>query len=49
MKNYAEIYNSGNDSISLEQRFYAKLETTRGVLEAPLGTDFFFHLPATGR
>ena len=45
MKNYADIYNSGSDSISLEQRFYAKLETSRGVMAAPTGADFFFHLP----
>jgi len=44
-KNYANIYNSGNDSISLEQRFYLKQETVRGVIEAPVGSDFFFHLP----
>jgi len=44
-KNYATIYNSGNDSISLEQRFYLKEETTRGTLASPMGSDFFFHLP----
>lgn len=43
-KNYASIYSAGNDSISLEQRFYAKVETTRGTLAAPTGADFFYTL-----
>ena len=42
-KNYKSIYDSGNVSIALEQRFYAKQETTRGELKAPIGADFFFH------
>jgi len=42
-KNYKSIYDSGNVSIALEQRFYAKQETTRGELKAPTGADFFFH------
>ena len=44
-KNYADIYNSGNDSISLEQKFYLKEETVRGEMIAPVGADFFFNLP----
>lgn len=43
-KNYANIYASANDSIAVEQRFYAKLEGTRGTLQAPTGADFFFTL-----
>lgn len=44
-KNYAEIYASANDSISLEQRFYLKEEATRGVGVLPVDADFLFHLP----
>lgn len=46
-KNYASIYASANDSISLEQRFYLKEEGAgaRGVMVFPGNTDFFFHLP----
>jgi hypothetical protein len=45
-KNYAALYLSGQDSISLEQRFYVKKETSYGVLVFPADTDFFLHLPA---
>lgn len=44
MKNYADIYNSSNDSVSLDQRFYAVLEGTKGTLTAPTDTDFFYTL-----
>jgi hypothetical protein len=44
MKNFADIYNSTNDSIALEQKFYLKEETTRGTLLAPTGADFFYTL-----
>ena len=44
-KNYANIYASANDSISLEQRFYLKEEVARGTMVYPGNTDFFFHLP----
>ena len=44
MKNYASIYNSTNDAIALEQRWYVKQETTRGELIAPVDADFFFTL-----
>jgi hypothetical protein len=44
-KNYAALYNSGQDSISLEQRFYVKKETAYGTMVFPTDTDFFFHLP----
>lgn len=43
-KNYADIYNSVNVSIALEQRFYIKEETTRGELIIPTDADFFFTL-----
>lgn len=44
MKNYADLYTSTNDSISLEQRWYLKEETSRGTLIPPLGSDFVFAL-----
>ena len=44
-KNYVTLYNTGNDSISLEQRWYLKEETTRGSIIAPTGTDFLFVMP----
>lgn len=44
MKNYADLYNSTNDSISLDQRWYAKLEASKGTLQTPANTDFFFTL-----
>lgn len=44
MKDYAAIYSSVNDSIALEQRFYIKEESTRGVLAVPTGADFFYTL-----
>lgn len=43
-KNYASIYNGGNDAIAIEQRVYAKEETIRGDLIAPTGADFLFTL-----
>ena len=43
-KNFADIYNSVNDAIALEQRWYVKLETTRGELIAPTDADFLFTL-----
>lgn len=43
-KNYADIHNSVNVSIALEQRFYIKEETTRGSLILPTDADFFFTL-----
>ncbi len=41
-KNYADIYNSGNDSIGLNQRFYAKVEGNRGHLVLPGNSDFMY-------
>lgn len=43
-KNYADIYNSVNDSIALAQRWYVKQETTRGTFVAPTGADFIYTL-----
>jgi len=43
-KNYADIYNSSNDSVALEQRWYAKVESSRGVLAIPGDSDFFWTL-----
>lgn len=43
-KNYADIYSSSNDVLALEQRWYAKLEGTRGVLAIPGDSDFFWTL-----
>lgn len=43
-KNYASIYNSTNDSVALDQRFYLKLEAVKGQLTAPLDADFLFTL-----
>jgi len=43
-KNFAAIYASTNDSSAQEQKFFLKLETTRGVLAAPTGADFLYHL-----
>ncbi len=41
-KDFGAIYNSQNDAIALEQRFFIKEETTRGVLNAPVDGDFFY-------
>ena len=43
-KNYATIYNSGNDSTAPNQKFYAVQEVTRGTIVAPTVNDFFFTL-----
>ena len=43
-KNYADIYNSANVAIALEQRFYIKQELVRGELRIPTDDDFFFTL-----
>jgi Phage tail tube protein len=43
-KNYASIYNNTGDSSALNQRFYVKLESVRGVLQAPTGADFIYTL-----
>lgn len=43
-KNFATLYASTNDAISLEQKFFVKAETTRGELIAPIGTDFLYTL-----
>jgi hypothetical protein len=43
-KNIANIYNSTNDAISLEQKFFVKEEVTRGTLAIPTDADFLFTL-----
>lgn len=43
-KNYADIYASENDSVSLEQRWYFKQETTRGTLIGPANADYLWAL-----
>jgi hypothetical protein len=43
-KNYAAIYENTNDASALEQQWFIKEETSRGVLEAPTDTDFLFAL-----
>lgn len=47
-KNYAAIYVSGNDSISLEQRLYLKLESSRGQIAIPGNNDFLYSLAGGG-
>lgn len=44
MKNFASLYASENDSSALEQSYYLKLETQRGTLIAPTGSDFLYTL-----
>lgn len=43
-KNYKSIYDNTGDSIALNQRFYIKKESARGVLAVPTGSDFLFTL-----
>lgn len=43
-RNYKAIYTSTNDSAGIEQAFYLKAETTKGVLSVPAATDFFYTL-----
>lgn len=43
-KNFASIYNSGNDSIALEQKIFIKQEPSRGTLTIPAATDFIYHI-----
>lgn len=43
-KNFADIYGSSNDVVALEQRWYAKLESERGVLAVPGNSDYFWSL-----
>ncbi len=46
-KNYASIYASENDSSSLEQAIFLKLESSRGQLIGPTPTDFLYSLAGT--
>lgn len=43
-KNFAAIYASENDSSSLNQEIYLKVETTRGQIIAPTSSDFLYTL-----
>jgi len=43
-KNYANIYNGGNDSVAPNQRFYITQEAIRGTMEAPANENFLFTL-----
>lgn len=47
-KNFKNIYNSANDSIALEQRFFIKAESSRGTLIAPTNTDLIHTLTGGG-
>lgn len=41
-KSFSDIYASSNDAIALEQKFFVKEETTRGVFAIPAASDFLF-------
>jgi len=41
-KNYKNIYDNTGDSVSLEQRYYVKTETSSGTLIGPTDTDYIF-------
>lgn len=41
-KNFAKLYAAPNDASALEQKFFVKQETIRGILTAPAGTDFIY-------
>lgn len=43
-KNYASIYANVGDSSALNQRFFLKEETTRGVMMVPAASDYFYAL-----
>jgi len=43
-KNYVNIYEGGNVSSALEQKIFAKVESVRGTMVLPDGTDFFYHM-----
>jgi len=43
-KNYADLYNSENDSIALDQKFFVVEELVRGTLKGPTGADFIYTL-----
>jgi len=43
-KNFKTIYDSPNDAIALEQKFFIVEETTRGTFVAPTAADFMFTL-----
>lgn len=43
-KNYANLYASTNDAVSVVQRVYVKQEASKGTLIAPQNTDFIYTL-----
>jgi len=43
-KNFKSIYDSQNDAIALEQKFFIVEESTRGVFAVPTAADFLFTL-----
>lgn len=43
-KNYASIYANTGDSSALNQKFYLKEEISKGVLNLPAASDYFFAL-----
>lgn len=43
-KNFKKIYETSNDAIALEQKFFVKQETSRGTPIAPTGSDFLYTL-----
>lgn len=43
-KNYASIYGNTGDSSALNQRFFLKQESTKGVMAVPAASDYFFAL-----
>lgn len=43
-KNYADVYNQVGESSAVVQRFFLKVESSRGTLSAPTGADFFYTL-----
>jgi len=43
-KNFANNFNSTNDSVSLNQDWYFKLESSNGTFATPTATDFLFTL-----
>jgi hypothetical protein len=47
-KNFAAIFNGGNDSSALNQSFFLKVETVRGQMAFPVGADFLFSLGGGG-
>jgi hypothetical protein len=43
-KNFPALHASANDSVALEQKIYVKLESVRGTMVLPTGSDFIYHI-----